>query len=202
MSIVAILRGVTPDTVIEVADCLVGSGIETIEVPLNSPQALESVRLLHQHLAGKATIGAGTVLTIEQVEAVARAGGALVLSPNMNVNVIRRTRELGLTSIPGVATATEAFAALDAGATALKLFPADVLGIASLKAWRSVMPSDVRIYAVGGIEASNATAFLAAGAVGVGVGSWLYKPGRSLDELRTRAGELVSSVAGMLAGSI
>lgn len=197
MSIVAILRGVTPDTVIEVADCLVQCGIKTIEVPLNSPHALESIRLLHERLVGKATIGAGTVLTIEQVEAVAQAGGALVLSPNMNVDVIRRTRELGLTSIPGVATPTEAFAALDAGATALKLFPADVLGVASLKAWRSVMPSDVRIYAVGGIEADNAAAFLAAGAVGVGIGGWLYKPGRSLDELRNRASELARSVGGM-----
>lgn len=197
MSIVAILRGVTPDTVIDVADCLVRSGIKTIEVPLNSPRALESIRLLHEGLAGKATIGAGTVLSIEQVEAVAQAGGALVLSPNMNVDVIRRTRQLGLTSIPGVATPTEAFAALDAGATALKLFPADVLGVSSLKAWRSVMPSDVRIYAVGGIEADNAAAFLAAGAVGVGVGGWLYKPGRSLVELRNRASELVRSVDGM-----
>ena len=197
MSIVAILRGVSPEAVIEIADCLVQSGIKTIEVPLNSPRALESIRLLHERLAGKATIGAGTVLSIEQVEAVAQAGGTLVLSPNMNVDVIRRTRQLGLTSIPGVATPTEAFAALDAGATALKLFPADVLGIASLKAWRSVMPQDVRIYAVGGIEAGNAAAFLAAGAVGVGVGGWLYKPGRSLDELRSRATELVRSIDGM-----
>ena len=197
MSIVAILRGVSPEAVIEIADCLMQSGIKTIEVPLNSPRALESIRLLHERLAGKATIGAGTVLSIEQVEAVAQAGGTLVLSPNMNVDVIRRTRQLGLTSIPGVATPTEAFAALDAGATALKLFPADVLGIASLKAWRSVMPQDVRIYAVGGIEAGNAAAFLAAGAVGVGVGGWLYKPGRSLDELRSRATELVRSIDGM-----
>ena len=197
MSIVAILRGVSPEAVFEIADCLVQSGIKTIEVPLNSPRALESIRLLHERLAGKATIGAGTVLSIEQVEAVAQAGGTLVLSPNMNVDVIRRTRQLGLTSIPGVATPTEAFAALDAGATALKLFPADVLGIASLKAWRSVMPQDVRIYAVGGIEAGNAAAFLAAGAVGVGVGGWLYKPGRSLDELRSRATELVRSIDGM-----
>ena len=197
MSIVAILRGVRPEAVIEIAECLVKSGIKTIEVPLNSPQALESIRLLHERLAGQATIGAGTVLAVEQVDAVAQAGGTLVLSPNMNVAVIRRTRELGLTSIPGVATPTEAFAALDAGATSLKLFPADVLGIASLKAWRSVMPSDVRIYAVGGIDADNAAAFLAAGAIGVGVGGWLYKPGRSLEELRKRADELVRSVHGL-----
>ncbi|MEP7096900.1 MAG: 2-dehydro-3-deoxy-6-phosphogalactonate aldolase [Dokdonella sp.] len=201
MTIVAILRGVTPEAVTDIADCLVQGGIKTIEVPLNSPDALASIRLLHQRFASKASIGAGTVLTIEQVEAVAQAGGSLVLSPNMNVDVIRRTRQLGLTSIPGVATPTEAFAALDAGATALKLFPADVLGVATLKAWRSVMPADVRIYAVGGIEAGNAAAFLAAGAVGVGVGGWLYKPGRNLDELRKRANELVRSVDGMQASA-
>lgn len=194
MRIVAILRGVTPDTVADVADCLVQCGIRTIEVPLNSPRALESIGVLHARFAGQATIGAGTVLSVEQVEAVAQAGGTLVLSPNINVAVIRRTRELGLISIPGVATPTEAFAALDAGATALKLFPADVLGVASLKAWRSVLPPDVSIYAVGGIEANNAAAFLAAGAVGVGVGGWLYQPGRGLAELRDRAGQLVRSV--------
>ena len=138
MEIVAILRGVTPDTVIEVAECLVQSGIKTIEVPLNSPNALESIRLLQQGFGDRAVIGAGTVLTVEQVEAVAQTGARLVLSPNMDVAVIERTRALGLTSIPGVATATEAFRALQAGANALKLFPADVLGVGTLKAWLSV----------------------------------------------------------------
>ena len=129
MEIIAILRGVTPDTVIEIAECLVQSGIKTIEVPLNSPNALESIRLLQQGFAERAVIGAGTVLTVAQVEAVAETGAKLVLSPNMDVAVIERTRALGFTSIPGVATATEAFRALQAGAHALKLFPADVLGV-------------------------------------------------------------------------
>lgn len=194
MSIIAILRGVTPDAVLEVAECLIQCGISTIEVPMNSPQALDSIRLLSQHFADQAVIGAGTVLTVQQVESVARAGARLVLSPDMNVTVIDRTRALGLRSIPGVATATEACRALDAGADALKMFPADVLGVASLKAWRSVLPADVRIYAVGGIEARNAASFLAAGAAGVGIGGWLYRSGRPVEQIRQLASQLVRSV--------
>ena len=195
MTIVAILRGITPDFVLEVAECLVQCGIKTIEVPLNSPQALQSIQLLHDRFAAEAVIGAGTVLSARQVESVAQAGATLVLSPDMNVEVIERTRALGLTSIPGVATPTEAFRALEAGANALKLFPADVLGVASLKAWRSVLPADVRIFAVGGIEAGNAASFLAAGAVGVGVGGWLYRPGYTVDQVRESATQLVRSLA-------
>ncbi len=195
MTIVAILRGITPDFVLEVAECLVHCGIKTIEVPLNSPQALQSIRLLHDRFAAEAVIGAGTVLSARQVDEVAQAGATLVLSPDMNVEVIERTRALGLTSIPGVATPTEAFRALEAGASALKLFPADVLGVASLKAWRSVLPADVRIFAVGGIEAGNAASFLAAGAVGVGVGGWLYRPGYTVDQVRESATQLVRSLA-------
>ncbi len=195
MTIVAILRGITPDFVLEVAECLVQCGIKTIEVPLNSPQALQSIQLLHDRFAAEAVIGAGTVLSARQVDEVAQAGATLVLSPDMNVEVIARTRALGLTSIPGVATPTEAFRALEAGANALKLFPADVLGVASLKAWRSVLPADVRIFAVGGIEAGNAASFLAAGAVGVGVGGWLYRPGYTVDQVRESATQLVRSLA-------
>lgn len=195
MDLVAILRGVTPDTAIEVAECLVQSGFKTIEVPLNSPHPLESIRLLQQHFDGRVVIGAGTVLTVAQVEAVAETGAQLVLSPNMDVAVIERTRALGLTSIPGVATATEAFRALQAGAHALKLFPADVLGVATLKAWLSVMPANTRIYAVGGIDASNTAAFAAAGAAGAGVGGALYKPGKNIEQIRQTALELVRSVA-------
>ncbi|AOW11491.1 2-dehydro-3-deoxy-6-phosphogalactonate aldolase [Hydrogenophaga crassostreae] len=195
MDLVAILRGVTPDTVIEVAECLVQSGFKTIEVPLNSPKPLESIRLLQQQFAGRAVIGAGTVLTVAQVEAVAETGAQLVLSPNMDVAVIERTRALGLTSIPGVATATEAFRALQAGAHALKLFPADVLGVATLKAWLSVMPANTRIYAVGGIDARNTAAFAAAGAAGAGVGGALYKPGKNIEQIRQTAIELMRSIA-------
>ena len=196
MTLVAILRGVTPDTVADVGDCLLQCGITTLEVPLNSPDALASIALLGQRFAGRAVIGAGTVLGADQVDAVAAAGATLVLSPDMNPEVIARTKALGLRSVPGVATPTEAFRALAAGADALKMFPADVLGVASLKAWRSVLPAGTAIYAVGGIEAGNAAAFLAAGAVGVGVGGWLYKPGKALAEIRASALALVASVGG------
>jgi 2-dehydro-3-deoxyphosphogalactonate aldolase len=193
VEIIAILRGVTPDTVIEIAECLVQSGIKTIEVPLNSPNALESIRLLHQGFEGRAVIGAGTVISVAQVEAVAETGAKLVLSPNMDVAVIERTRALGLTSVPGVATATEAFRALQAGANALKMFPADVLGVATMKAWLSVMPTGTRIYAVGGIDASNTAVFAEAGAFGVGVGGSLYKPGKSMGLIREVAMQLVQT---------
>ncbi len=195
MDIIAILRGVTPDTVLDVGACLVACGIRTLEVPLNSPEPLASIGKLSQHFAGRAVIGAGTVLTAAQVDAVAKAGATLVLSPDSNAEVIARTRALGLTSIPGVATITEAFRALSAGADALKLFPADALGTVTLKAWRSVLPADVRIYAVGGIEAANAASFRAAGAAGCGVGGWLYRPGRSIAQIRESALLLVKTLA-------
>ena len=194
MKIIAILRGVLPDDVLAIGEGLVQCGITTIEVPLNSPEPLRSIRLLAHHFAGRAIIGAGTVLTPAQAEAVAQAGATLVLSPNTNTAVIQRTKALGLTSIPGVATPSEAFAALDAGADLLKLFPAAVLGVASLKAWRSVLPADVRFVAVGGIDAGNAAVFIAAGAVGVGVGGSLYKPGQTLDQTRVAALRLVESL--------
>jgi 2-dehydro-3-deoxyphosphogalactonate aldolase len=194
MKLIAILRGVTPDQVLSVAQVLIDAGIRTLEVPLNSPEPLESIRRLSQRHAGSAVIGAGTVLSVQQVQAVAQAGAGLVLSPNMNPAVIARTRALGMVSVPGVATPTEAFAALEAGASALKLFPADVLGVASLKAWRSVMPADVRFYAVGGIDADNAAAFLQAGAAGVGVGSSLYRPGLAVAEVQRRAELLLRTV--------
>lgn len=194
MTIIAILRGVKPAEVLAVADCLVQCGITTIEVPLNSPEPLLSIRLLADHFSGRAVVGAGTVLTPDQAEAVAQAGATLVLSPNTDVKVITRTRELGLRSIPGVATPSEAFQALAAGAHALKLFPADVLGVASLNAWRSVLPSSVQVVAVSGIDAGNAAAFIAAGAVSVGVGSSLYKPGQALEQTRAAAMQLVNSL--------
>lgn len=195
MELVAILRGVTPDTVVEIAECLVQSGFKAIEVPLNSPNALESIRLLQQSFAKRAVIGAGTVLNVTQVEAVAETGASMVLSPNMDVAVIERTRALGLTSIPGVSTATEAFGALQAGASALKLFPADVLGVGTLKAWLSVLPAGTRIYAVGAMDAGNIGLFGAAGAVGAGIGGSLYKPGRSIAQIRETANELVAANA-------
>ena len=192
MKIIAILRGITPNDVLEVGGALLQCGIDVIEVPPNSPDAIQSIRLLSTHYAHTTMIGAGTVLTEAQVAEVANAGARLILSPNMNPEVIQCTRSLGLISVPVVATPTEAFHALEAGANALKLFPAEVLGIASLKAWKSVLPPKTDIFAVGGIEAGNAPSYITTGVAGLGVGGWLYQPGRSLEEIRRLANLLVT----------
>lgn len=185
--LIAILRGVRPDEVVAVADVLCEVGFRVIEVPLNSPQPLDSIERLARHLGDGVMVGAGTVRTAGEVEAVRDAGARLVLSPHRDVAVIRRTVDLGLQSMPGVATPTEAFDALDAGAHALKLFPADILGPASFKAWASVLPAGTPMYAVGGVDANNLGAFRRAGARGAGLGSSLYQSGIAAPELRRRA---------------
>ena len=193
--VVAILRGITPDTVLDVTQVLFDAGFRVIEVPLNSPQALRSIETIHRVLGQRVLVGAGTVLTPEQVDACALAGATLILSPNMNPRVIGRSREHGLLSMPGVATPSEAFAALDAGAHALKLFPADVLGTASIKAWRAVVPPATGFFAVGGIGAHNLREFRLAGATGVGLGTSLFVPGLALHELAGRAQALLAAWA-------
>lgn len=185
--LVAILRGVTPDEVLAVADILLRAGFRVIEVPLNSPSALDSIGMLARAMQADVVVGAGTVLTVDQAKACAQAGARLILSPNLNPAVVRQTVSLGLTSMPGVATPSEGFAALEAGAHALKLFPADVLGTVSVKAWRAVFDPATAFYGVGGIAADNMAAFRRAGATGVGLGSSLYQPGIALDELARRA---------------
>jgi 2-dehydro-3-deoxyphosphogalactonate aldolase len=193
--LVAILRGVRPDEALAVAHTLCEAGFQAIEVPLNSPQPLDSLRLLAAGLGRDVLLGAGTVRTVAEVEAVQQAGARLVLSPHRDAAVIRRSRALGLLSMPGVATPSEAFEALDAGAHALKLFPADVLGPASFKAWASVLPAGTPMYAVGGVDAHNLAAFRRAGARGAGLGSSLYQPGMELAELRRRAQALIAAWA-------
>lgn len=185
--LVAILRGVTPDQVLAVAEVLLEAGFRVIEVPLNSPLALHSIALLARTMDTDVVVGAGTVLAVDDVHACAQAGARLILSPNLNPAVVRQTVALGLTSMPGVATPSEGFAALQAGAHALKLFPADVLGTASVKAWRAVFDPATAFYCVGGVVADNMAAFRRAGATGVGLGSSLYQPGIALDELARRA---------------
>lgn len=191
--LIAILRGVTPDEVLAVADVLVEAGFRAIEVPLNSPQPLESIKRLSTHASPGVAIGAGTVLTVAQADAAADAGAGLILAPNCNPDVIRRTVQRGLFAMPGVATPTEAFAALEAGAHALKLFPADVLGTASVKAWRAVLPTGPGLYVVGGVGVDNLARFRAAGARGAGLGSSLYEPGLPLAELKLRANRLMAA---------
>lgn len=192
LPLVAILRGIRPDEAVAVGEALVDAGIALIEVPLNSPDPLDSIARLSQRLAGRALVGAGTVLSVDQVNDVARAGGALIVSPNNDTAVIAATAALGLVSLPGFLTPSEAFAALGAGATALKLFPAEGASPAQLKAMRAVIPATVPILPVGGIDAASMAEWRAAGASGFGFGSSIYKPGDSADVVGAKARALVA----------
>lgn len=191
--VVAILRGVTPDTVLGVAQVLLDAGFRVIEVPLNSPAPLASIEALAREFGADVLVGAGTVLSPAQVDDVVAAGAGLVLSPNCHAPVIAQTLRHGVLAMPGVATPSEAFAALAAGAQTLKLFPADVLGTASFKGWRAVLPKDTPMFGVGGIDADNLASFRQAGAAGVGLGSSLYVPGIGLTELAQRARQLLAA---------
>ena len=185
--LVAIIRGVTPDDAAGIGKAILDAGIRIIEVPLNSPDPLKSISILAQRFGDVALIGAGTVLTTQQVGEVDEAGGALVVSPNVNADVIRATAAAGLVSCPGYFTPSEAFAALSAGATGLKLFPAEGASPAFLKGQRAVLPKEVPVLAVGGISPANMRPWLEAGASGFGLGSGLYKPGQSADETAEKA---------------
>ncbi len=177
--IVAILRGVTPREVVDIGAALIDAGILIIEVPLNSPEPLQSISLLADRFGQSALIGAGTVTSPKEVTEIANAGGRLIVSPNCDPAVISRTLKLNLTSMPGVFTATECFAALTAGASALKLFPGSLAGPEGLKALKAVLPASTEIYVVGGASPENFAEWMAAGAYGFGIGSALYKPGIS-----------------------
>jgi 2-dehydro-3-deoxyphosphogalactonate aldolase len=191
--LIAILRGVTPADAVAVCRAVVQAGIETVEVPLNSPAALDSIAAMAAELGGAAQIGAGTVLTPAEVDAVAEAGGRLIVSPNTDGLVIARTRDRGLESWPGAFTPTEAFAALAAGATGLKLFPGDLAGPRGLRALRAVLPPGARVYAVGGAGPDTFAEWLAASADGFGIGSALYRPGLAPDEAGARARRIVAA---------
>jgi len=190
--LIAILRGVRPEEVVDVATTLFDSGIRCIEVPLNSPEPLSSIRRLSERYGNDCLCGAGTVLRPEQVEAVADAGGKLIVTPNTDPAVIRRGLQLGLQVVPGFATATEAFAALDAGATALKLFPASTYGVQHLKALRAVLPP-TKIFAVGGINIRTLPEWFEAGIDGVAFGSEIYAPGRPLADIAARTTSIVTA---------
>ncbi len=191
--LVAILRGIRPDEAAATLEALIASGIGLIEVPLNSPQPFESIALMARQAGGRARIGAGTVLTVEDVNAVADAGGSLIVSPNRDDDVIRATKAAGLDSYPGVFTPTEALGAIRAGADALKFFPADVLGPGGIKGISAVLPKDVPLLAVGGVDAGNIADYLKAGVAGFGIGSSLYKPGLSPAEVGVRAKAMVAA---------
>ena len=192
--LVAILRGVKPDEVEEIGEVLVDRGIGLIEVPLNSPQPFESIARLARRLSDRAVVGAGTVLTEADVARVRDAGGQLVVSPNTDADVIRATHKAGLVSLPGFVTPSEAFTALAAGATALKLFPAEAADPRVLSAVRAVLPADLRVLPVGGIDADTMAPWLAAGAAGFGLGSSLYKAGRTAQDVGQRAEAIVTAL--------
>lgn len=191
-ALIAILRGITADEAVDVCGVLIEAGIDWIEVPLNSPDPIDSISKMATAFPN-AVIGAGTVLTTSQVEAVAAAGGQLIVSPNCDPDVIARTKALGLESWPGIFTPTEAFAALKAGADGLKLFPGDMAGPGGLKAMRAILPEGTNVYAVGGAGPDNFAEWVAASADGFGLGSALYKPGMSAKEVAGRASEIVAA---------
>eukprot|EP01034_Spumella_vulgaris_P026784 gene26784-33420_t len=181
LPLIAILRGLTPAEAPIIGEALVSSGFAIIEVPLNSPEPLQSIAALTQQFP-QTLIGAGTVLNAQQVKDVHAAGGRLVVAPNFNTAVVAQALALNMVVLPGVATPTEAFAALDAGANGLKLFPAEMISPATVKALRAVLPKDAALMPVGGITPHNMAAYLAAGASGFGLGSALFAPGRSAHE--------------------
>ncbi|MFV0244578.1 MAG: 2-dehydro-3-deoxy-6-phosphogalactonate aldolase [Qingshengfaniella sp.] len=191
--LIAILRGIRPDEAPRIAAELIAAGITLIEVPLNSPDPFASIAAIAQTFGDRALIGAGTVLHPDDCAAVAGAGGRLIVSPNCDVGVIRAAKALGLVMLPGVATPSEAFTALQAGADGLKMFPFETLGPAALKAWQAVLPNGTRLIPVGGIGPGDIAELAGLGAAGFGIGSALYRPGLSPAGIRETAERFVTA---------
>ncbi|MFC4238057.1 2-dehydro-3-deoxy-6-phosphogalactonate aldolase [Thalassospira xianhensis] len=191
--LIAILRGVKPDEAASMARALVDAGITMIEVPLNSPEPLESIGAMKTEVGDAALIGAGTVLTQDDVERVKAARGEFIVSPNCDSTVIAKTRELGMGSWPGVLTPSECFAAIRAGASGLKIFPASIIGAEGIKAMRAVLPKDMPVYAVGGVGPDDFATYAKAGCDGFGLGSGIYKPGMTADEVSKAAKAYVAA---------
>jgi len=191
--IIAILRGITPIEAVPISEALIDAGITAIEVPLNSPDPFTSIKMMVDAFGQSALIGAGTVLTPDDVQRLHQIGAGMVVSPDCNPRVIVATKQLGMQSFPGVMTPTECFTALRNGADGLKLFPGSLIGPEGLKAIRAVLPADTQTYAVGGASADNFADWFAAGVDGFGIGSALYKPGFTIDDITARATEIVAA---------
>lgn len=191
--IVAIIRGVTPDEVAGVGDALYDAGIRIVEVPLNSPEPFRSIAALAARFEGRMVVGAGTVLDVESVDKLKAAGGQISVSPDCNPAVIARAVAQGMVPLPGVFTPTEAFTAVRAGARHLKLFPAEAASPKTVKAWKAVLPRDVHVYAVGGVTPANMREWADAGCAGFGIGSNIYKPGMSADDVGQAARGFVAA---------
>jgi 2-dehydro-3-deoxyphosphogalactonate aldolase len=191
--IIAILRGVHPTEVLPIAEALIDEGVTRIEVPMNSPEALRSIAALVREFGQAADIGAGTVLSVATVNEVASVGGKLIVSPDTMPAVIEATKLAGMASYPGVATPSECFTALRHGADGLKFFPSFLIGVEGLKAISAVLPKGTKTYAVGGVGPENFGAWCAAGITGFGIGSGIYKPGFSPQEVRERAQSIVAA---------
>ena len=201
LPLVAILRGLEPERAVDVAGALVDAGIGMIEVPMNSPEPLRSIAAIVDAFGDRALIGAGTVLDVATVDSLKGIGAQLVVSPNFNPEVVRRAAALGMTAMPGVLTPSEMFGALEAGATGLKIFPAELFPASAIKAVRAVLPKGCPILVVGGIHAGNMTEFLAAGATGFGLGSALFKPGKDLSAIGTDARATVEALRAAIAAA-
>ena len=193
LPLVAILRGLEPERALDVAWALLEAGFDILEVPMNSPDPVGSIEKIAAALGDKALVGAGTVLNTSQVDELADRGAQLVVSPNCNPAVISRTAERGMVSFPGVLTPSEMFAAIEAGATGLKIFPAELFSAAGVKAVKAVLPPHIPVYVVGGINAGNMREFLGAGAAGFGMGSAVFKPGKPLEDIARDAREIVTA---------
>ncbi len=194
LPLVAVLRGITPDEISGVGEALTEHGFRVLEVPLNSPRAFDSIRILADRWGAHCLVGAGTVIAVDDVARVGAAGGRVVVMPHADVAVIRAAKAQGMLCIPGVATPTEAFAALAAGADGLKMFPAEALPPGALRAWRAVLPKETLVFAVGGMRPDNLGPYWDAGASGFGTGSNLYKPGTPPAAVRVVAAAYAAAV--------
>lgn len=193
LPLIAILRGIEPPEAVAVGEALFLAGFRCLEVPLNSPRSLDSIARLSDRFGDEMLVGAGTVLSVAAVDEVFGAGGRIIISPNTNPEVIERAKAQGLISLPGAFTPTEAFVALASGADGLKLFPAEIAGPSGLKALKAVLPAGTAVYAVGGVDAGSMAEWLDAGADGFGLGSALFRPGRSVEEIGSLAQSFVAA---------